>query len=112
MSTAQVTSNTSAQTLFTVPEHQKAKITSINVDNQGSASRTIKIQDIFTPDESNGDSSPSEQTKLRQQLTVGAGLTASVSEEELKDVECLGVAKALGSAIDSSCVVVVSYHLE
>lgn len=112
MPTARVTANTSAQTLFSTPEHVKGKITVFKVDNQGSTAKTIELQDVFTPDASVGTSSPTEQTIYRLQITVGAGLTADVPETELRDVEFLGTAKAVASGVDTNCKIIVGYHFE
>jgi hypothetical protein len=110
MPTARVLANTAAQLLLSVPKHQKAKITSIDIDNQGVAARTVRLQDIFTPDVSAGEPSPTPQTKERFQATVGSGVSFSADELSLKDLEFLGDVKAIASAIDPSCVVIVKYH--
>jgi len=112
MPTARVTANTAAQALFSVPKHVVGKVTSVKVDNQGGAARTVRLQDIFTPDVSAGVAVPSEQTKERLQITVGAGLTADVMETELRDLRFLGAVKAIASAIDANCVIIVGYHFE
>jgi len=112
MATKRVTANTAAQELFNTPEHSKGKLTSLEVDNQGAAARTVRLQDVFTPDASAGVSSPTEQTVERKQVTVGAGLTASVPKEELEDLEFLGSCRAIASAIDASCVIIAGYHFE
>lgn len=112
MATSRVTANTVAQSLFTAPKNKRAKLTSITVDNQGAAARTVRIQDLFTPDPSKGTPSPTQQTIERVQLTVGAGLTGNMPAEELKSVPILGEAKAIASAIDADCVIIVSYELE
>lgn len=112
MPTAKVTANTTAQTLFTTPKHKKGKITAITIDNQSAAKRTIKIQDVFTPDASAGNPSPSEQTIDRVQISVDTGLTATLDKTSLEDVEILGVAKAVADATDSACVITVVYHFE
>jgi len=43
---------------------------------------------------------------------VAAGVTYSLSEEDLKDVEMLGDAKAIADAIAAACVITVGYHFE
>lgn len=112
MATARVTANTVAQALFSTPKVKKGKLTLVQVDNQGAALRTVRLQDIFTPDPSAGVPSPSVQTIERLQISVGAGLTANVPETELRDVDFLGDAKAIASAIDAACVIIVGYHME
>ena len=112
MATARTTANTTAQALWSTPKVKKAKVTSVKVDNQGTALRTIRWQDVFTPDPSVNVPSPSEQTIERLQISVGAGLTADIPETELKDVRFLGDTKAIANAIDTSCVIIMGYHME
>ena len=112
MATARTTANTTAQALWSTPKVKKAKVTSVKVDNQGATLRTIRLQDVFTPDPSVGVPSPSVQTIERLQISVGAGLTADVPEMELKDAGYLGDAKAIADAIDTSCVIIMGYHME
>ena len=112
MATKKVTSNTAAQDLWDTPKHHKGVLTGLKIDNQSSADRTIVITDVFTPDASEGQASPSEQTITRLQVTVGAGLTANIPKEELEDCKFLGVAKAAGDATEATCVIIAIYHLE
>ena len=111
MSTARVTANVDPVMLFTCPRVAKGKLTSIKVDNQGAAARTIRIQDRFTPDPSAGVPAPAEQTIDRLQFTVGAGLTADIPETELRDVEILGVCQVVADAVEPLAVVSIGYHL-
>ncbi|MDP3064737.1 MAG: hypothetical protein Q8O40_16275, partial [Chloroflexota bacterium] len=111
MATARVTANTAAQALWSQNRHAKGKPTSVSIDNQSAAARTVRLQDVFTPDASNGVASPTEQTIERLQVTVGAGLTGAVPEDELRDVEFLGAVKAIADAISAVCVIIVGYHL-
>lgn len=112
MPTAKVTANTAAQTLWTTPKHKKGKLTALNIDNQGSAKRTIKIQDVFTPDPSTGVPSPTEHTLERVQVSVDVGLSASLDEASLENVEFLGTAKAVADAADAGCVIIAVYTFE
>ena len=113
MATKEVTANTSVQDIATVPLHKKLVFTDITIDNQHTAELTIRIQDVFTPDASNGDSSPSEITPIdRLQVTVPAGLTLSYQEDALKDRKCLGVAGAISDATGANCVISCAYHFE
>ncbi len=52
MATKKVTAHTTAVALFSAPKVKKAKITAIDIDNQSGAARTVRLQDIFTPDDS------------------------------------------------------------
>ena len=110
MSTARCTADTTPVALWSKQLHSRAKVTSVKVDNQSAAARTIRLQDIFTPDASVGVPSPSAQTIERLQITVGAGLTADVPETELRDLEMLGDAKAIADAISTVAVIIVGYH--
>lgn len=112
MSTKKVTSNTDAQDLFSCPKVKKAKITAIDIDNQSTAARTVRLQDIFTPDASVKVTSPSEKTEERFQATVGSGVSFSADEPSLKDLEVLGDAKIIADAIEATCVIIVKYHFE
>ena len=112
MPTARVTANTTAQTLFTVSKHKKGKLTSLNVDNQAGSSATIRLQDIFTPDASAKEASPTEKTIERVQITVAAGSSVSLSEDSLKNAECLGTVKAIADITDTACVIVAVYTLD
>ncbi|GAI69444.1 unnamed protein product [marine sediment metagenome] len=109
MATARVTAHTDAVALFSAPKVKKAKITAIDIDNQSAADRTVRLQDIFTPDDSVG-ATGSEETKERFQATVGVGVSFSADEPSLKDLEVLGDAKAIADDISTDCVIIVKYH--
>jgi hypothetical protein len=112
MPTVKVNANTTPQTLFTTPKHEKGKLTAVIVDNQSTSKKTIKIQDVFTPDSTAGNPSPTTQTIDRVQLTVGAGLTATLDKLSLEGVEFLGTAQAVADATDTACVIIVVYRFE
>jgi hypothetical protein len=112
MPTNEVAAHTSAVTIATVPLHQKLVFTDITIDNQHTAELTIRIQDIFTPDVSNGVAVPAEKTIDRLQVTVPAGVTLSYQEDALKDRKCIGVAKAISDAVGASCIISCGYHFE
>jgi len=113
MATARTTSViTTATTLFTTPEHQKGVITGLNVDNQSAVALTLILQDVFTPDASVGQTSPSLQTIARLQISVAAGQSISVDRNSLENINILGIAKMLGSATQATCVIVANYHFE
>ena len=98
-------------TLFSTPKVKKAKLTSVKVDNQGAAARTIHLRDDFTTDVSVGAAAADKEIE-RLQITVGAGLTADVPETEMKDVEFLGVCKCYADAAEPLCIIIVGYHME
>lgn len=112
--TAKVTANTETQDLFSCPKVKKAKITAIDIDNQSGAARMVRLQDIFTPDESAGEDEPAaaDPPIERFQATVGSGVSFSADEPSLKDLEVLGDAKAIADAIEADCVIIVKYHFE
>lgn len=112
MPTIRVTSSTVAQALWSQQKHCKGKISAVNIDNQSTAPRTLRIQDVFTPDASVGEPSPVETTKERLQVTIPAGQSALVDERSLKDIEILGAAKLIGDAISTVCICVVNYDFE
>ena len=111
MSTVRATADVTPRVLFTAPKVAKGKLTSIKVDNQGTAARTIRIQDRFTPDSSAEVPAPAEQTIDRLQFTVGAGTTFDISQDELQDVEVLGTCQVVADAVEPACVVLVGYHM-
>ena len=112
MPTARVTANTTAQDLFETPRHDKGILSALEVDNQSGGARTVWLQDVFTPDTSVGQTSPSEQTLTRSTITVGDGLTGIISAEELEDAEFLGTAKAIADSLITSCVITARYHFK
>jgi len=78
----------------------------------GAADRTVRVQDIFTPDVSNGQASPTQQTVERLRLFVLSGDTITLSEADLKGVKCLGALGIIADAIDAGCYVSVGYKTE
>mgnify|MGYP001562621091 FL=1 len=108
-----VSSHPTAVTVASRRRNARHLITSLIIDNDnGGADRTIRIQDVFTPGESNLVSSPTEQTVDRLRVDVLQGDVMSLSEEDLKGIECLGAIKVIGDAIDASCYVTVGYRPE
>jgi len=87
--------------------------TSITIDNSGgSAARTLRVQDGFTPDITNGNSSPSATTVDRYRVSVLQGDIIALSEEDLKGVKCLGSLGIIADAIDAGCYISVGYKTE
>ena len=110
MSTVRTTADVTPVALFTTPRVAKGRLTSVKIDNQGTAARTIRIQDRFTPDPSAGVPAPTERVIDRVQLTVGAGLTETLSSEQLEDIQILGTCEAVASATDPATVIIIGYH--
>ena len=111
MATARATADVTPRVLFTAPKVAKGRLTSIKIDNQGAAARTIRLQDRFTPDPSAGVPAPAEQTIDRLQVTVSAGATQDIPETELRDVEVLGTCQVVADAVEPACVVSIGYHM-
>ena len=98
-----------------VAEREDAVVipTSMVIDNKdGSADRTIWIQDVLTPSAYYGEESPSETTVDRYRITVIQGDIVSLSEEDLKGVKCLGALYIDADADDSDCHITVGYKHE
>lgn len=110
MSTARcVATNPVASTLFTLDNVSKAKLTNITVDNQSAAARTLIFQDGFTTDPTVG-AVAAPVVKVLKQITVGAGLTGTLDEKDLQDVEVIGALLCLADAAFGTCVITVAYH--
>ncbi|KKN35594.1 hypothetical protein LCGC14_0782040 [marine sediment metagenome] len=108
-----VTAHTTTVSVAARRKNARHIITSLTINNHGgSADRTIRIQDIFTPDASNGVASPSEQTVDRLRVNIAMGDMITWNEGDLKGIECLGAVKVIGDAIDASCYVTVGYRAE
>ncbi len=101
-----------SSTLFTVDSVHKGKISNITIDNRGAADHTLIFSDSFTTDASQLAAAAPVVKPLRQ-LTVGHGLTAVISEEDLKDVEVFGSLTCVDiAAAEALCVITASYHEE
>ena len=110
MPTKAVSANTTAPLIAMTPEHERCQITSIEINNEGTSRITLTLQDIFTPDASNGEASPTEQTIVRWLGTVPPHNHAEIGEDKLKDVLCLGAVYMDSDTIDADCDIVVGYH--
>ena len=98
--------------LLTEDKTHRGKITGITIDNQSASLITVGFYDLFTPDASVGTPSPTLQTILRKQVSVGTLLTAVLDDKDLKDVDIFGALYAIASASDPLCVITISYHEE
>lgn len=106
-----VTAHTTAQSVAAAVRNGVHVPTSMTIMG-GAADRTVRVQDVFTPDVTNGESSPVETTVDRLRLFVLSGDTISLSEEDLKGVKCLGALKMIADAIDAGCYISVGYKTE
>lgn len=108
-----VQANTTAQTVAAARRNASVVPKSMVINNDGgSGDRTIRIQDIFTPSETNGDSSPTEQTIDRGRWDVIQGDVWDLSEQDLKGIKCLGALKIIADTTDAGCYITVGYDLE
>ena len=108
-----VTSSTTAQTAAAAVRTGVHVPTSMTINNDaGAADRTIRLQDVFTPDVSNGTASPTEQTVDRGRWDVLMGAMLVLGEEDLKGIKCLGALKVIGDAVDTGCHITVGYKTE
>ncbi|MEM1524812.1 MAG: hypothetical protein QXW83_00190 [Nitrososphaerales archaeon] len=112
MPTSQAIASTTPIPLWITPKHMKGKLKALIIDNQHTEAATIIIQDVFTPDPSIGNQSPTQQIKIRVQITVGAGTSISLDRTALEGVEFLGVASAVSNVTSTSCVIIAVYDLE
>ena len=110
MPTKNVSADDGGVDFATVPLHKKLKMTALNIDNQYTAELTIELIDTFTPDISNGTAVPAEQTPVRLQVTVPAGLSLSYQEDALEDIEFIGVASVKASATSALCEIFCNFH--
>lgn len=108
-----VTAHTTAQAVAAEVRNGVHKPTSMTINNSGGgADRTIRIQDIFTPDVTNGVAAPALQTIDRHRMTVLLGDIVTLSEEDLAGVKCLGSLNIIADAIDAGCYISVGYKTE
>lgn len=109
-----VTAHTTAQVVAAAVRNGVHVPTSITIDNKGgSADRTLRIRDTFTPDVTNGVASPTTDTTVdRHRVFVLIGDTITLSEEDLKGVKCLGSLSIIADAIDANCHISVGYKTE
>lgn len=112
MATKKVTANTAAQTLFATPLHKKGAAKSLQINNQAATAKKVRLQDIFTPDASNGVASPTEQTIDRLTVTIAATTLRVLNKDELEGLEFLGTAKAIADGIDTACEITIGYDLK
>ena len=108
-----VQANTVAQVVAAELKIGVHKPTSITYDNHGGAAdRTIRIQDIFTPDISNGVPVPVLTTVERHRVDVLVGDQLTLDEKDLRGVKCLGSLNIIADAIDAGCYISVGYETE
>ena len=123
MAAVKVTASTVGSALWNQAKHKKAELIGLTVDNQGTAPNTIKLYDCFIAVSgkwSSGGATQSQEDlgstnvlsgKVRAQLTVPAGETHKLSEDETKETNFLGKVYAVAGVTDSNCVIIAQYGL-
>ena len=110
--------------LWNAHEHNRAELLGLTVDNQHTAAETIKLYDGFNTDASKTAATGATQAAenlmlsgvgsglIRIQVTVPAGETVKLGEEDCKGIEFLGRGTAIASALSSDCIVIAQYKLK
>lgn len=105
-----VTMTSATMELATERKNAKIKPSFILVDNAGaSADAVLQFQDVFTQAITHG--TPTQQsatTKDRLRVTVDHGGYASL-DDELKDVEFLGLVQVVRGESDDNCHITFGY---
>jgi hypothetical protein len=109
-----LSASTAYQTFFATPKHEVGKLTSLIVTNKTPTSVPVMVtlEDFFTPDASEGVASPTATSQEVTRMLVGAGLTGSLSKEELADIRVLGTCKMICDGDQSACYVDAAWHFE
>jgi hypothetical protein len=98
-------------TLATEKRDSKIKPSLILIDNGSSAADAVlTFNDIFTPSATVGAPIPVLTTVPRLHITVPAGECDSL-EDELKDMEFLGLVQVIRGAVDALSFVTFAYDL-
>lgn len=103
-----VTANTTPQIAFETPPNRIAKIKFIQIDNQHTSPITVIVQDSFIPTPSLMNPTPSQITKTRFVVTVGAGTEYHYKVDE---IDVFGVCSVVASATSTSCSITITYDL-
>ena len=106
MSSKVVTANTTAVTVFSVPNIDIGRIRGIECDHRGTATVKLTMQDVFTPTASAGTTSPSEETKTRKIWSLTPGEKYTWMDDE-KSIKILGTCKILSDITDANCNITV-----
>ncbi|GAI45830.1 unnamed protein product [marine sediment metagenome] len=110
--------------LWSAHKHKRAELLGLTIDNRYTAPQTIKLYDGFATDTSKIGSTGDTQTAefrgtsnvlsglIRLEMTVPAGETQKLGEEDCKGIEFLGRANAIADVITSDCVIIAQYKLK
>lgn len=107
-----VSMNTDAMALGTVPKHKKGKVKSILIDDPIAGAKTLVFHDVFTPSASNGTASPTAQTKTWFQVTSPGSVTLNYSESDLEGIELLGAVDVSSNVASASSNIAVNMKYE
>lgn len=106
-----VAANTTLQPVAAERRDTTIKPTSINIDASAASQDTvIRLQDVFTPSETNGVASPTEQTVDRWRYEVLQGDSITLNERDLSGIKILGSLNVIAAAIDASLFITVGYE--
>ena len=122
MPAIQTTANTAGSALWNEAKHKKAELLGLTVDNKGTAPNTIKLYDCFIAVSgkwASGGAARNQEDfstnvlsgKVRAQLTVPAGETHKLSEDDTKETNFLGKVYAVAGVTDANCVIIAQYRL-
>jgi len=101
---------TSPVTFISVPKVDRAKIQGVKIHNVDTRDRVITGTDVFQPDPSAGNPSPSAQTQQWTQISVGSLLTADIPRTEIEEARLLGDVKFAADAVTANSPVVSLYY--
>lgn len=95
---------------FVAEKHNAKVIPSlIMIDNVlGAQDAILVVQDVFTPAVSNGVAIPVETTVDRLSINVSQLACVSI-QDELKDIEILGLLQLTIDTVDPACIVSVAW---
>lgn len=119
MATKIVNAQTTGMDLWAEHEHKKGHLLGLKVDNKSANPETVSLMDNFATDSgyTSGGSAYSTQSLIsgsaikKFQVTVPAGDSISLGEEDCKGLEFLGRTAALGSVTASGCLITAQYEL-
>lgn len=119
MATKIVNAHTTGMDLWAEHEHKKGHLLGLKVDNESVNPETVSLMDNFTTDSgyTSGGSAYSAQALVsgsaikKFQITVPAGDSISLGEEDCKGLEFLGRTAALCSVTASGCIITAQYKL-
>ena len=110
--------------LWNAHEHRRAELLGLTIDNQYEATQKIKLYDGFATDASKTGAAGTTQDAefkgtssvvsglIRLELTVPAGETQKLGEQDCKGIEFLGRANAIADTTTSDCIIIAQYKLK